>query len=205
VTELTAREVLTTTRAVRRRLDLGRPVPRAVVDGCVEVAAQAPAGQNRSLLRWLLIDDPARRGRAAAVYRQVLADTLPTRIVRDEHDRRMYESVDHLGAIIDRVPVLALPYAKAPPPTAPPAHALTYWTSTVPAIWSFQLALRAEGLGSTLTTVHLGRAGEMADAVGMPPSFTQLGLLPIAYTIGTDFRPARRPGIEKLRRWNEIG
>lgn len=199
---LTADEVLTTTRAVRRRLDLERPVPRELVGECVRIAAQAPAGQNRTLVRWLLVDDRDLVARAGAIYRQAVADTLPERSVRGDADRRMYESVDYLAEAITEVPVLALPYAKAPPPTAPPAWTLTYWASTVPTIWSFQLALRSRGLGSTLTTVHVNGSRQMADALGLPPDHTQLGLLPVAYTAGLDFRPATRPPLDKLLSWN---
>lgn len=198
---LAAEEVLTTTRAVRRRLDVERPVPRDVVLDCVRIAAQAPAGVNRSPLRWLLIDDPAVVAQAGDLYRQAVIETRKTRQVR-AGEERMYESVDHLAEIMPRMPVLALAYSKAPPPAEPHVHALTYWTSTVPAIWSMQLALRSRGLGSTLTTAHLMFAGEFADVLGLPRNHTQLGLLPIAYTVGLDFKPASRPPVDKIVMWN---
>ncbi len=198
---LSADKVLTTTRAVRRRLDIERPVLRAVVLDCVRIATQAPAGVNRSPLRWLLVDDAAVVSQAGELYRQAVIETSKTRRVR-AGEERMYDSVDHLAEIMPRMPVLAFPYSKAPPPTEPLMHALTFWTSTVPAIWSMQLALRSRGLGSTMTTAHLMFAAEAADVLGLPRSYTQLGLLPIAYTVGVDFKPASRPPTDELVIWN---
>lgn len=60
--QLTADEVLTTTRAVRRRLDLERPVDPELVRECVRIALQAPAGSNRRVIRASL---GLRRGGAA--------------------------------------------------------------------------------------------------------------------------------------------
>ncbi|MEC9237568.1 MAG: SRPBCC family protein, partial [Chloroflexota bacterium] len=69
--------------------------------------------------------------------------------------------------------------------------------SVIQSAWSFCLALRARGLGSAWTTVHLGKAQEFAEVLGIPPGVTQVVLLPVAWTLGTDFKPAsRRPASE---------
>jgi nitroreductase len=200
--QLDGETLLTTTRAVRRRLDLGRAVPRAVLDDCLRVALQAPTARNVALCRWLFVDDPTRRADAAVVYRAAIDDARGTRVIRDAKDRAMYASVDHLAEVFDRVPVLALPFTLAPPPEPFPA-ATSYWATVMPTIWSFQLALRLRGLGSTLTTVHLWRQDEMAEALGVPRSWRHVGLLPIAYTIGGDFSPAPRPPVDAVRAWND--
>jgi len=70
--------------------------------------------------------------------------------------------------------------------------------SIIPAMWSFQLALRSRGLGSCYTTLHLGLEGEAAELLGIPPHMTQAGLIPVAYTKGTDFKPASRPPVEEI-------
>ena len=52
-------ELLTTTRTVRKRLDFDRPVPRELIQECLEIAFQAPNGGNMNNWRWVVIDDPA--------------------------------------------------------------------------------------------------------------------------------------------------
>jgi nitroreductase len=197
---LDGESLLTSTRAVRRRLDLQRPVPRGVVEDCLRLAVQAPAARNRVVCRWLLVDDPAARMRAALVYAAAVDDTRPGRVVTDEHDAAMYASVDHLAVVLADVPVLALAYAEDPPP--PDLHRETsWWATVVPTIWSFQLALRLRGLGSTLTTVHLTHADEMADALGIPRGWRQVALLPVAYTVGDVFAPGPRPTVDTFATW----
>jgi nitroreductase len=194
--------LLSTTRAVRRRLDLQRPVPRAVVEDCLRLALQAPAARGRTLCRWLLLDDPDLRMRAALVYAAAIDDSRDARVVEGPDDVAMYASVDHLAVVLADVPVLALAYVESPPPEAL-ARSTSWWSTVVPTIWSFQLALRLRGLGSTLTTAHLGRHDEMADTLGLPRAWRQVALLPVAYTVGDEFSPARRPDVTTVATWNE--
>ena len=194
--------LLTTTRAVRKRLDLTRPVARHVIDDCLRIALQAPAAQNNALCRWIFVDDPAQRAAAGALYCGALASTLEARVVHSDEEAVMYDSVDYLAGIIAEVPVLAFPYTDGEPPSGV-TTSTSWWTSVIPTIWSFQLALRTRELGSTYTSAHLLRRAEMADVLGLPARCRQLGMIPIAYTIGTTFRAALRPPIEMLRSWNQ--
>ena len=75
--------------------------------------------------------------------------------------------------------------------------------SIFPAVWSFQLALRARGLGSVLTTLHLRCEAEAAELLGIPEDVMQVGLLPVAYTLGTDFKPARRQPLDEVVHWEQ--
>ena len=84
-----------------------------------------------------------------------------------------------------------------------PIGAASFWGSILPAVWSFQLALRSRGLGSTFTTLHLAFERQCGELLGIPREVTQCGLLPIAHTLGTDFAPARRPPVEQITYWNE--
>lgn len=188
-------EALTTTRSVRRRLDATRPVPREVLLECVDLAAQAPTGGNRQRLRWIFVDDPSLRARIVDAFREpaiaqfeALRDDSP-----DSRTRRVYQSAIDLLRRLETIPVLGLPCMvgrRREPMTN--AEAASFYGSAIPAIWSFQLALRSRGLGSVYTTVHLRQEREIAEIVGIPDDATQIALLPIAYTVGTQFKPAAR-------------
>ncbi len=78
------------------------------------------------------------------------------------------------------------------------------WGSLLPAVWSFMLALRERGLGSAWTTLHLPNEREVADLLGIPfDTVTQGGLFPIAYTMGTDFKLAKRLPGSSLSHWDQ--
>jgi nitroreductase len=199
---------LRTTRAVRRRLDLDRRVDRVVVHECLELAFQAPNGSNQQLWQWVLVDDPAVKARMADVYRAAMDDyaTSPEVAATDYSSaeaQRISASVLHLREHLHRVPVLVVPLLTVRVDRAGVFHQASLWGSVLPAVWSFMLALRGRGLGSAWTTIHLHREAEMADVLGIPHrSFTQTGLLPVAYTVGTDFAPAPRRPVGEVVHWN---
>ena len=197
--------LLSTTRAVRKRLDLERPVPRAVIDECLELAVQAPTGSNSQTWRWVVVDDADRRRALAELYRKAAAPYLAD--ARDQagdaQSQRVFESAMYLMNNLQDVPVHVVPcLAGRPPKDAPTIMLGPMFGSIYPAVWSFQLALRARGLGSTLTTLHLGEEKAAAELLGIPDDVLQVALLPVAYTKGTDFKPARRPPVAKITHWN---
>jgi nitroreductase len=205
-------DALRTTRAVRKRLDLDRPVPRAVVNECLELALQAPNGSNFQLWRWIIVDDAATRAAMATIYRDALdsyaAGGADASMYDHEHpdQQRISASVMYLRDNVDRVPVLALPLLAARVEGLPVFYQASLWGSVLPSVWSFMLALRDRGLGSAWTTIHLHREREMAELLGVPfESYTQVGLFPVAYTIGTEFRPGRRRAVEDVTYWNHWG
>lgn len=211
-------EVLTTTRAVRKRLDLERPVDRAVIEECLELALQAPTGSNQQRWRWIVLDDPETIGQASEIYRAAMAQYSADIAAGREHYERqtvraeqMSESVAYLRDNMHRVPALLIPvladrFGVLRSNQAQTFHHASQWGSIVPAVWSFMLALRNRGMGSAWTTIHLHREQEMADLLGIPyDTHIQAGLFPVAYTIGTTFRPApRHPAHEvtAYNRWN---
>jgi nitroreductase len=202
-----ADHLLSTTRSVRRRLDLERPVDRQVVLDCIRLAMQAPTASNGQDWRWVVVTDPDLRSAVAGHYRQVGADHL-ARAARTEEDpqtRRVYESAAELAGILDRVPVLAIPCIRRRFDGQPNVVAASAYGSILPAAWSFMLALRSRGLGSCWTTLHLVREREVAELLGIPDDVTQVALFPVAHTIGDDFRPAVRPPAEDITYWNAWG
>jgi len=201
-------ELLATTRAVRRRLDFDRPVPKAVINECLELAVQAPTGGNSQGWRWLVVDDPDKRKALADIYREAGAKYLAAAGARateqgDHQTARVYDSAMFLVDNMHRAPVHVIPCVQGRPADGTPAvHLAGYFGSIFPAIWSFQLALRARGLGSVLTTIHLFHEQKAAQLLGIPDDVMQVALLPIGYTKGTDFKRAKRPPVANITHWN---
>jgi nitroreductase len=170
------------------------------VTECLRLAVQAPTGGNRQGWRWLVVTDPERRARVAEIYRAAALEPFTAALAAapDEATRRAYQSALWLADVLPQVPVLVLPcvVGRVDPPTTNGYASL--FGSIIPAVWSFQLALRSRGLGSTYTTVHLRREAEMAALLGIPEGVTQAALLPVAYTKGTEFRPAARRPVEEV-------
>ena len=212
--ELSTTDLLTTTRTVRLRLDLERPVARETVDECLRIGLQAPNGSNLQLWNWVLVDDPAIRADMAAIYRASIEDQLrmsaaaaeagkPSRYPKSEQQERISRSVMHLRDHLHEVPVLVVPTITGRLDGAGIFDQASLWGSVLPSVWNFMLALRTRGMGSAWTTIHLHREREMADLLGIPyDRVTQAGLFPVAYTIGTEFRPGPRADLDTLVHWN---
>ena len=209
--DLTPRELLTTTRTVRKRLDLTRPVPRDLVEECLRLAFQAPNGSDQQTWHWIVVDDPGIRAEMTRIYRAALQDHI-NRPRRTREDRapertpkqeRMTASVMFLVEHLHEVPVLLVPTFHGRPERGTVFEQASRWGSIVPGVWSFMLALRLHGMGSAWTTLHLYREQEMAELLGIPyETETQAGLFPVAYTLGTDFKVAERSSSEDKIRWN---
>jgi nitroreductase len=203
----TVDELLTTTRAVRKRLDLDRPVGREVILDCIRLAMQAPTANNAQDWRWLVITDADKRAAIADIYRSIGSQYLP-QVVESESDpqtRRVYAGALALTETLARVPVHVIPCLDSRIDNSSTLTAASAWASIIPAGWSFQLALRSRGLGSVWTTMHLAREREVAKLLDIPETATQAALFPVAYTIGTDFRPAKRPPAETVTYWDSWG
>jgi nitroreductase len=200
-------ELLTTTRAVRKRLDLTRPVDPDVILECVRLAMQAPTASNAQDWRWLVITDADKRAAIAEIYRSIGAEYLAHAVANasDPQTRRVYQSALRLTETLARVPVHVIPCLLRRLEGTDLLGAASAWASIIPAGWSFLLALRSRGLGSVWTTMHLAKERQVAELLGIPSTVTQAALFPVAYTIGTDFKPAARPPAETVTSWNTWG
>jgi len=200
-------ELLTTTRAVRKRLDLTRPVSREVVLECIQLAMQAPTASNAQDWRWLVITDAEKRAAVAEIYRGIGAEYLnyAAASATDPQTQRVYQSALGLTETLAKVPVHVIPCLEERFDGTNQLIASSGWASIIPAGWSFLLALRSRGLGSVWTTMHLAKEREVGEVLGIPPTAMQAALFPVAYTIGTDFRPAVRPPAESITFWNTWG
>lgn len=199
-------ELLTTTRSVRKRLDLARPVPLEEVRDCLRIALQAPSGSNRQGWHWIVVVDADTRARIGDLYRRATERYLTAQAATARTDDRLpliHDSAAYLGRHLGEVPVLVLGCIEVDVPWRGENQA-GLWGSLLPAAWSYMLACRSRGLGTAWTTLHLAYEREVADILGVPSNVRQGVLIPTAYYTGETFRPAARRPLEEvlhLDRW----
>ncbi|MFD0690645.1 nitroreductase family protein [Actinomadura fibrosa] len=211
---LTPDELLTTTRTVRKRLDLGRPVPIELVRECLEIAVQAPSGSNRQGWHWIVVTDPEVRASIGEYYRRAFeayagssasaAGLYQDDPERAEVQRRVSASAAHLAEHMGEVPVLVIPCLTLQGGSLPEGNQAGLWGSLLPAVWSYALAARARGLGTAWTSLHLAYEKEIAELLGLPAGVRQGALVPTAYYTGDTFKPAPRVPLDEilhLDRW----
>ncbi|MCB1644019.1 MAG: nitroreductase family protein [Pseudomonadales bacterium] len=201
-------ELLSTTRAVRKRLDFDRPVPRSIIEDCIDLSQQAPTGTNSQGWRWIVVEDAEKRAALAEIYRKGAQGYLTEqgRQAEQSGDRqtaRVLDSALFLAENLQHAPLHVIPCLQGRPPEGAPVIAYAGLMGSIfPAVWSFQLALRARGLGSCLTSLHLIHEKEAAELLGIPDDVLQVALLPVAYTRGTDFKKAARPHPSTIMHWD---
>lgn len=212
--KLSADEVLTTTRAVRKRLDFDRPVEMSVLRECLDIALQAPSGSNSQGWHFVIVTDPAKKAAIAELYLKAFDDyeagpAQPTKQHLDDPSmaptqQRVLSSARYLADNLAKVPAMLIPCCAGRPdtPGLPQGVIASIYGSILPAVWSFMLAARERGIGTCWTTLHLGYEKEVAGLLGIPEEFTQVALIPIAYTQGTDFKVAPRMDLDKVLHTN---
>lgn len=200
-----ADEVLTTTRAVRKRIDLGRAVPLELIAECIEVALQAPSAGNRQPWRFVVVTDPEKKARIAdhyrrswAAYRAAQRWDYAEEDPRQQRKDAVIDSAQYLADHFHEVPVHVIPCIEGRSETRSHAGTAALFASILPATWSFMLAARARGLGSSLTTLHLVYETEVAEILGIPPDVSQCALVPVGYLLGDTLRPARRLPVSQV-------
>jgi nitroreductase len=201
---LTPDELLSTTRAVRKRLDFERPVERELLDECLALAQQAPNASNSEPWRFVVVTEEATRAKLAecyrtgwAAYRKEIGERA-----REATDGPVLDSAQYLADRFHEVPVMVLPCLVPRADSAPSARQAGLYGSVIQAAWSFQLAARARGLGTCWTTLHLPRERDAAKLLGIPyERVQQVALITVGYTLGTDFKPGRRVALERVVRY----
>jgi nitroreductase len=206
---LSADEVLTTTRAVRKRLDFDTPVELSVLKECLEIALQAPSGSNSQGWHFMLVTDPDKIAKIGALYKAafdeyVTGPNKPTMQHQDDPSmapiqQRVENSAQYLGDNLHRVPALLIPCCAGRPdaPGTPLGVSAAIYGSIIPATWNFMLAARERGIGTCWTTLHLmAHEKEFGQMLGIPEDHAQIALIPIAYTLGTDFKVAPRKSLD---------
>ena len=208
--DLSPDELLSTTRAVRKRLDLERLVEREVIEECMELALQAPTGSNRQGWQFVFVTDPAKKKALAEMYAagfDPYVNAPGARYeegdIRAERSEFVRGSAMYLRDHFHEVPVMLIPCIEGRMGPGMDSFAqASVWGSILPAVWSFMLAARSRGLGTAWTTLHLPKEKEAAELLGIPyDRYTQAGLMPVAYTKGTDFKPAPRLPLDTVVHW----
>lgn len=207
---LTADEVLTTTRAVRRRLDFERSVPRELLEECVGIARQAPSGRNRQRWDFVFIGGDRRKAAVVESWRAGLrAGAVGDDVTRDASPagwQRIAGSLADLANRLHEAPWLMIPCVRVSSRAEldDVRGQAGAWGSVLPAVWSFMLAARERGLGTAWTTAHLTYERKVAEILGIPyGTAVQAALTPVAFTVGTDFAPARRAPVEQFIHWEQ--
>ncbi|GAA3239224.1 nitroreductase family protein [Nonomuraea helvata] len=208
INELSPDELLTTTRSVRKRLDLTRPVSMDLVRECLEVALQAPTGGNRQGWHWIVVTDPELRGTIGDYYARSLRTYFESGAAagsqfqddpaRAATQQRVSESAAYLGEHMGDVPVLVIGCITLPGGGLPQGNQAGLWGSLLPAAWSYMLAARARGLGTAWTTLHLAYESEIAELLGIPDDVRQGVLIPTAHYLGETFGPAGRQPLDEV-------
>jgi nitroreductase len=210
---LTPDELLTTTRAVRKRLDLSRTVDRTLIDECLRIAQQAPTALNEEIWHFVVVTDPSVRVQLAQLYRRGYTTTIANpsyslnRQMQEQPRRnsaqRVLDSAAYLAEHLHEVPVHLIPCVGRRPESLPLVFQATIYGSVLQATWSFMLAARARGLGTCWTTLHLLAEREAADVLGIPfETVAQVGLIPVAHYKGTHFAAAKRDPLRSRVHWD---
>ena len=213
VLDLSIDALLTTTRSVRKRLDLLRPVEPEVIRECLELALQAPTASNSQSWHFVVVTDPPQRQALATLYRkgaaryvEQMALVFQQRMASSEQEAtalaRVIDSGRYLIEHLHEVPVHVIPCIQGRTDHLPIIAQAAQWGSIMPAAWSFMLAARSRGLGTSLTSFHLYFEREAAEVLGIPyEQVMQAALIPVAYMLGTDLKPAARKPLESVLHW----
>ena len=211
--QLTIDQLLTTTRSVRKRLDLNKPVEREVIEECLAIAQQAPAQSNAQNWHFIVVTDAEKRAAIAELYRKAwdIYVTLPLAAPNLTFDNpahnaaqiRVTESAQYLVDHLHEVPVLVIPCIAGRTNDEPTVIQSAQWGTIGPATWSFMLAARARGLGTCYTSLHLFFEEDAAKILGIPyDEIMQCSLIPVAHTIGSDFKTAQREPLANIIHWD---
>jgi nitroreductase len=199
--------LLTTTRSVRKRLDLDAPVDLDEIQECIGLACQAPTGGNVQDWRWVVVTDPDKRAglaelynRAAGPYFKANHDNIEARGITDMDS--ILSSAEHLAEVLHRVPVHIVPCILGRPEGQDTFSLASWYGRIFPAVWNLNLALHTRGYGTTLTTLHLPFESEAAELLGIPATVHQVALLPVARYTGDSFKPGRRRPVEEITYWD---
>ena len=212
--DLSPDQLLSTTRSVRRRLDLTRPVDLTLIEQCLDLAQQAHSGGNQQGWSFIVVTDPHKRQALGALYKQgwdaylqsmadLVASEAPASVPTGD-TQRVYQSAQYLADHMGEAPVLVIPCIAGRTERASAADQASLWGSILPAVWSFMLAARARGLGTCWTTLHLPHEREAADLLGIPyDDVMQAALIPVAHTIGNEFRSGSRKPLDTIVHWDQ--
>ena len=199
--------ILQTTRSVRKRLDLESPVDEKVVTECLKIALQAPTGSNAQGWKFLVVTDKEKIAKIGEFYKKSFsayyASGSPPKKVDPAQQKRVTDSASYLANHMGEVPMLIFACVKGRATDS--ALAAGLYGSIIPAAWSLMIALRARGIGSAWTTLHLSYERECNEILGIPDYITTAVMLPVAYFTGETFKKAKRLPLKDVVYWDSWG
>ncbi len=198
--------LLLTTKQIRKRMDMTRPVPREILLECIDIASRAPMGSNLERNKWLIVEDADLKASIAELYRKNAESYFEEgrALTSDDRSERVISSAQHLSDHMHEVPAMVIPLRLDRVENATQGEQAGFYGSVLPGAWSFQMALRSRGIGSCWTTLHLGSEAEVGELLGIPDTVTQAVLMPVGYYTGDSFSVTpRRPAadITFIDRW----
>lgn len=191
--------LLLTTKQIRKRMDMSRSVPRETILECIDIASRAPMGSNMERNKWLIVEDANTKAAIAARYRAHAEPYFAAgrELESDDRNQRVMSSAEYLSEHMHEVPAMVIPLRLDRVENASSGEQSGWYGSVLPGVWSFQLALRSRGIGSCWTTLHLGSEAAVGELLGIPPTVTQVALLPVGYYTGDSFSVTpRKPAAE---------
>ncbi|MEM9519211.1 MAG: nitroreductase family protein [Actinomycetota bacterium] len=197
--------LLTTTRAVRKRLDFDRPVEDQVLFDCIDLAEQAPSGGNDASRRWIVVRDEATKRKLGEIYARngEFMTQVSERLEGTGHGKeKVFNSSAYLVENFAKAPVLVIAAIWG---IHDNSGRPGLFDSVIQSAWSFNLALRSRGLGSTWTTLLNASVDELAGILAIPDGITTIVTFPVAYTKGTEFTPAPRRPAEQITYFDRWG
>lgn len=200
--------LLLTTKQIRKRMDMSRPVERQILLECIDIASRAPMGSNVERNKWLIVDDPDLKMAIAELYRKNAEPYFAQSgdVPADDVAGRVVSSARYLSDEMHNVPAMVIPLRLDRVEGWPSGDVSGWYGSVLPGVWSFQMALRSRGIGSCWTTLHLGSEAEVGELLGIPNTVTQVAMLPVGYYTGDTFSVTkRRPAadITFINKWGE--
>ncbi len=197
--------LLSTTRSVRKRLDFERDVTDQVLFDCIDLAEQAPSGGNDASRRWMIVRDTATKERLGEIYRESgqFMERVANRLEGSGHPKeKVYDSSAYLVDNFAKAPALVIVAIWG---VHDNSGRPGLFDSVIQSAWSFNLALRARGLGTTWTTLLNANVDQLAEVLAIPPGVTTIVTFPVAYTVGTDFKPVGRRPAEQITYFDRWG
>ena len=210
-------KLLTTTRGVRKRLDFEKTVERAVIEESMAVALQAPSAGDIYPVEFVVVTDPDRRKTMGDIYCDAhlpYLDELDLTALPGLTADDLTKAKGHIDMIrwhtenVYRAPFHVHVVGKGrygTEPEQPDFQQASFYGCILPPAWSFMLALRARGVGSSWCTIHIQEPfhTRTREVLGLPDDYSLGVFLPCGYYTGKDFKPAQRPAVAEILHWDK--
>lgn len=199
-------DAMYTQRAIRYWQD--KPVPRTEIEKVIEAASKAPSGSNLQPWVFVVVDDPAIKGKIGDALNAIyeggpLKDMIAQgQQVEDKSQRLMMQGAQAFFSNLAKAPTLVFPCLYQLSSPTPDPTSLEAGSSIYMAVQNLMLSARALGLGTVMTTAHVMIEDTLREATGIPDNAYPVALIPMGYP-DANFGPTRRKGLDEILCWNQ--